>query len=222
MIRKMTWFAAALTVASVTLSGASAAEVVIGGGWKASWDAALDPYVSVVSDGVFGNAVFVQKSAEFTQAPVAGVFPPIDITFTQIDPVAVSFIVINDESILNSTGVDWTDFHMELLNSPSALFDPAQTSTSGGPPPIGFSISPFTTAAFVNGNTRLDIAGGVVASGGSWFPGGGAFDGQLWIRPGVESSPPLSSFVLREQPTPEPASMALLSLGTLLALRRRR
>ena len=131
--------------------------VEIGGGWAAEWDDSLDPFVSIVSDGVSGDAVFIEKSAEFRPE-----FRTIPIVFRQIAWPAVGNIVIEDEIITNNSGFDWTGFKMEVLDGPDVWFDPVKTMESGGGGPIGFSISPFTTAEFVNDNRRLDIGGGVL------------------------------------------------------------
>jgi MYXO-CTERM domain-containing protein len=165
--------------------------------------------------------VFIEKSAEFTQGPIGGVFPSIDILFTQINPIAVHNIVIDDEIVTNHTGVAWTDFHMDLLGNPAVSYDVAATATSGGPPPIGFNIGPyFTTASFAAGNTQLNIAGGVLPNGAVWFPGGGASDGQLWMH--IATLQVGQSYTLREQPTPAPGALALLGMATLLGASRRR
>jgi MYXO-CTERM domain-containing protein len=205
-------------------------------GWEAIWDPSLDPYVDVqalsVDFGAAGGegAVFINKSAEFIQGPSNGVFPTIPIVFREIagwtGPV-VQNIVIDSEEITNSTGADWTDFHLDLLNHGEVYFDVARTAASGGSGPIGWSIAPFTTAVFgdflaPNQATRLDIAGGVVPNGGLWFPGSGASDGQLWIHVNGVSNPGSSLFVLKETPTPAPGAIALLAVGALLGSRRRR
>lgn len=205
-------------------------------GWEAVWDSSLDGLVSIntlsTDFGAAGGqgAVFIQKSAEFTQGPVNGIFPSIPIVFRRINGwtgPTVQNIVIDDEIITNSTGVAWTDFHFDLLNHGEVWFDPAATAASGGGGPIGFSIAPFTTAAFTNfidGDPnrpmRLDIAGGVVANGSTWFPGDGATDGQLWIH--VGNTAPNTLFVLKETPTPTPGALALLGIGALLGGGRRR
>jgi len=218
----------AASVAALFMGAASpvhAGFIDIGGGWRVEWAASLDGLVDVNTLGVEGDAVFIQKSAEFTQAPVNGVFPAIPIVFRQIDAVAVSNIVIDDEIIINSTGVDWFDFHMVVLNHGDALFDPVATMDSGGGGPIGWTIDPFTLASFSAGLTELDISGGVVTAGSSWFPGDGADDGQLWISvvPGDGVNSPFTNFTLKEFPTvPAPSALALLALGGLGGRRRRR
>ncbi len=212
----------ALVVALAGSATASAGIVNIGGGWEASWDPSLDGLVDVTSFGVVGDAVVIQKSAEFTQGPVLGIFPSIPITFRQTAPGAVHNIVIDDEIITNSTGVTWTDFHMEVIDSGDAVFDPAATAASGGALPIGWTISPFTQAAFSSGNRKLDIWDGTVPNGSQWFPGNGVSDGQLWIAVNPHTAAPFTVFTLKESPTPEPVSVALLALGALTLLPKRR
>ena len=210
----------ALALAMTTAAAHAGFTILGNSGWKASWDSSLDPYVDINFDGIVGNAVFIEKSAEFTQGPVNGIFPSIAIVFEQIAPTTVNNIVINDEIITNHTGVAWTDFHMDLLDHGDVVFDPVATASSGGPGPIGFGIAPFTQAAFTEGNTRLDIFGGVLPNNAIWNPGGGAQDGQLWIH--VNNLTGSTLFVLKETPTPAPGAMALLGLAALAGSRRRR
>ena len=201
---------------------ASAGVVDIGGGWEAVWDSSLDQYVDINPVEVIGDVVFIQKSAQFTQGPVNGVFPSIPIIFRQTAYPAATSIVIDDEIITNSTGFDWTDFHIDLLDGEDVAFDPAASLASGGGGPIGWTIAPFTTAQFTTDLQRLDIAGGIVSDGGLWFPGDGASDGQLWINMLVQESQPYTVFTLKETPTPEPATLSLLAIGGIAMMRRRR
>lgn len=139
--------------------------VDIGGGWRASWAPSLDPFVSISTGVVIGDAVFIQKSAEFTQGPQGGVLPAIPIVFRQINAAAVSNIIIDDEIITNSTGVAWMGFHFEILDHGDALFDPVATANSGGSGPIGFTINPFTKSKFSANNMVLDVFDGIVEDG---------------------------------------------------------
>ena len=198
---------------------ASAGMVDLGGGWQASWDAALAGLVMVNAVEVRGDALFIQKSAEFKDPPVAGAFSPLEILFEQTDPDAVSHVVIDDEIIANSCGTDWTDFTFGV-DAP-AVFDPAATANSGGAGPIGFTIAPFTTGVFGAGDTRLDVTGGTVPDGGLWFPGNGITDGQLWINITLDPQGG-TSWTLIETPVPEPATLGLLAAGGGLLLARRR
>ncbi|HWB19789.1 MAG TPA: hypothetical protein VG711_05775, partial [Phycisphaerales bacterium] len=169
-------------IAASLLAGQAHGGIVILGnsGWQAEWDDSLNSTVDIVLDGVTSNAVFIEKSVQFTHGPVNGIFPAVAITFRQLNAFAVSNIVIDDEILTNSTGVDWTDFHMQLVDHGDAQFDPVATAASGGGGPIGWSINPFTTAVFSNDLTTLDIAGGVVTNGSIWRPGRTPTDGQLW------------------------------------------
>lgn len=203
----------------------SAGTVDLSGGWRASWPGSLDPYVDIVDVVVVGDIQFIQKAAEFTQGPDQfGLFPAIPITFTQIAPGAASTIVIQDEIITNSTGSDWTDFHMILTDHGEVAFDPAATLASNGGGPIGFTIDPFQQAAFSADAMRLDIWDGIVPNGTVWNPGSGISDGDLFINidnigDGVNT---FSTFSLKETPTPEPATVVLLCLGGVALMRRQR
>jgi len=203
-------------------------------GWTASWDSSLDGLVQIIDSDctqLGAGRVFIEKSATFTQGPSpSGIFPTIAISFIQTIPLnggpTATRIIIEDEIITNFTGHVWTDFHMDLIDSGDAVFDVAATAVSGGPGPIGFSIAPFTQAAFANGNTRLDIWDGVLLPGQIWNPGGGATNGELHIAvtPHDLSIPGTfpTVFSLKETPTPEPASLMLLAFGAVATLRRRR
>lgn len=213
-----------VSLVAVVTSPVAAGVSNLGGGWEALWDSSLDGSVSITSLGVVDDAVFIQKSAEFTQPPVNGIFPAIPIVFRQIDASAVGNIVIENEIITNSTGVAWTDFHMQLINGNDAAFDPAATANSGGPGPIGFTIDPFTQAAFTPDNRGLDLWDGVVSDQTTWTPGNGVAGGQLWIDVAVGDgvNQPFTLFTLKETPTPEPAALMLLAIGGLALLQRRR
>ena len=210
-------------IAAVSLAATSvnAGMVDLGGGWQAIWDASLDNHVNIEPLEVIGDTIYIQKSAEFIQGPVGGVFPAIPIMFMQTAYPAATAIVIEDEIITNSTGVDWDDFHIDLLDGPDVAFDPEATLASGGAGPIGWTIDPFTEAAFSGDLQRLDIWGGVVPAGQPWFPGDGVSNGQLWISVVPKVNQPYTIFTLTETPTPEPATLALLGLGFIAVMRRR-
>lgn len=195
---------------------AQAGVVNIGGGWQASWDPSFDGLVQIVSDGVVGDSVQIEKSIEYT-----GAFNAVPIVFTQIDMNAVSNIVINDEIITNNSGVDWNGFRMQLIDGGDVAFDVAATAGSGGSGPIGFSIAPFTTASFTPDNMQLNIGGGTVVDGSTWFPGSGASDGQLWMN--VNLTPgQFKVFTLKETYIPTPGALALFGIAGVAAKRRRR
>jgi hypothetical protein len=208
----------ACAVMTVMTTPAAAAVVDLGGGWKASWPVSLDGLVSMTGELV-DDVLIVRKTVKFTQPPVNGIFPTIPIVFTQNAVLAAMHIVIDNESIQNSTGVDWRDFHIDLLGG-GTVFDSVSTANSGGPPPIGWDIAPFAQAAFTANLKRLDIWDGIVPAGQSWLPGGALAGGRLWLD--VFPNPnAFTSFSLKETPTPEPATVCLLAFGGVALLTKR-
>ncbi len=220
MFRQTTLLTALIIVIGPGLAGAGIMPLGTSG-WEASWDSSLDPYVSIHVDAETANAVFIQKTAEFIQPPGPGGFPTIPIAFRQVGLSTITQIVINDEALTNSTGVDWTDFHWDLLDGPDAWFE--------HPEGWHFDTSPLNNQYFLPNDRSFWVDGfglgpggtdNVVPNGTTWWPGNGAFNGELVI--GVVSKPasPYTVFTLKETPTPEPATLCLLALG-LAALRRK-
>ncbi len=190
-------------------------------GWKATWAASLDPYVNILVDSESPDAVFIEKHAEFIQDPGFGnIFPPIPITFMQTQVNAVPRIVIVEETITNSTGTRWTDFHMQLMEGDDAVFNVADTDASAGG--MGFDTSPFSIQNFGADGTTLDLRGGVVPIGGVWNPGGGPNGGDLIIDVAVGSgttADPLTVFTLKERPSiPEPTAVVMAGIAALLGV----
>jgi hypothetical protein len=209
-----------LMLAAAT-TDARAGTVVLGtSGWQATWDPSLDLLVNVASLNVTAETITVSKSAIFDQPPnQSGLIPPILIVFQQIAESTISSIAIENEVVINGTGVDWTDFHFDVIGG-DATFNPTATNASG---PNGFVVTPFTSSVFTADNTRLDVSGGLVANGDSWFPGSGANGGALWIN--VVSGPVgnFRFFTLKETPTiPGPTALAVLALGFIVMPLRRR
>jgi hypothetical protein len=194
----------------------------LGGGWRANWPPP-DGSIGIVVDEVTREYIRIQISKDFTEPPdEQGIFPPRLIDFVQIadDANTVPRIIIEDEIITNLTGADWTDFHWKILNGRDAWFNVPLSSS--------FDVSPFRQKVFSdpfnlfndpNKATDLEAFDGLVRHGESFFPGirAGALviDVDLW-----GSEDPLS-FTLKEIPTPEPATLALLAVAGLFALRRR-
>jgi hypothetical protein len=209
--------AASVAVFITMVSPAGAVPVPLGGGWEA--EVLNGATASFVVDPPPPGAIAIEISKDFTQGPgIGGVFPSILIQFRQIDTDAntVDRIIITQEAITNLTGAAWTDFHWALLDMGQASFNPNLTN---------FDTTPFTNQTFANfldsptnqKPTEFNVDGGVVPdSGFTWFP-----SGELVIDVDL-SNPSMVNFNLKEFPTPEPASIALLALGSVALLRRKR
>lgn len=190
--------------------------VALGSGWQAEWAPSLDGLVNITSLNFTASTLTISKTATFTQGPVNGIFPSIPIVFRQIGASTVTSIVIEEETLTNSTLVAWSDFHFDLVGS-GVSFNPAATAASG---PNGFVVSPFTNSVFTPDNQRLDIDGGTVANTGIWAPGAGANGGALVIN--VTSSGVDTFFTLKETPTPGPTALSVIALGVIMYTPRRR
>lgn len=200
----------------------ASADVVrdLGGGWQVIIADAIADQIDIVADGFVTidgvRTLVIEKFAEFRNYdPQTGLFMGLPIQFRQVgaDADTATRIIITDEALYNNTAQSWTGFRMQLIDSGQAGFDPVATFASG------FSIGPFTTTAYSNGNTQVDFGGGVVAAGGIWYPGLGS--GGLVINVNLANQNPVV-FTLKETPTPTPGAAALLGMGMLAGSRRRR
>lgn len=218
--------AAGLAGLALTASAASAGSLVLGNsGWQAIW---ANDNLALNTDAVTDDAVYIEKMMNFTTND------PVRILFQQIPgETAVPYIVINDEQLVNRSGQDWSGFTMTVVGlQGNAHFDTVQTALGQTG---GFSIDPFTTGTFSNGDTVLTVGGGVIPSQpvgqNVWFPGAGS--GNLWMidAAGAGPAPALLAFTLTEQPivTPIPLPAAawsglagLVGLGGLSLMKKRR
>jgi hypothetical protein len=195
-------------------------QIALGGGWEAS----VDEGVGIVVSDVTLDYLVIEISKDFTDPPgVGGVFPAKLIDFHQVaaDADTVPRIIIEDESITNLTGVPWTDYHWALLNGGETWFnrplsDPINTT------PFGTKVWS-DTFGFGDPDKMTDLAvsGGVVPSSSSFFPGAAPGDGELVIDIDLSFADPMW-FTLKQFPTPEPASLAMLAFGGLVVVMRRR
>jgi hypothetical protein len=196
----------------------------LSGGWNAVVDDGSQ--VSIVDDGVFNDAqigtfLAIEVSKDFVEPPDGqGIYPAQLITFIQTNPDATTVprIVIIDEAVSNQTGTDWTDYHYAMLDGGQAWFNV---------PLSDFDPSPFTNVTFSdnqglgdpNKASDIDIDGGVVPAGTTFFPAGNG--GEIVIDASLAGGAPVT-FTFKQFPTPEPGSLLLLVSGGLLVAMRRR
>ena len=218
----------ALTVVMGIVSVASADIVYESKGWRftmPNWSLPSSG-AAVVEDQLGPNVqnpediLLIELSKVFKGEPSAltGSMPSIQIGITQIadDADTASQIVINDEAIMNLTSVAWTDFHMILVTADQVGFNTALSE--------GLNTEPFSSMSWGGynsvGATELNFFDGIVGVGDQFSPG--SLSGEIVIDVDLSSDEPVS-FFLKEVPTiPEPATMAVLGLGGLTMLLRRK
>jgi hypothetical protein len=194
-------------------------------GWNATYDNAT---TGLVVDAVRSGVMSIQEiDKNFTNGPdaVTGLLPPIAISFTQrlSDALTVPIIRIADETLHNHTGVNWTDFHWELLDHSLAVFDINASGSFGLQPTPQFQNQVWTSVT-CNSAYGLTVNTGLVVNGTSYTPGVNG-TGALVINVTLIDSGNMA-FTLKETPSyipvPEPATLALLGLGCgALVVRRR-
>lgn len=213
--RAMARGAVAVLIAGAALP-ASAGPITknLGGGWQVTIFDSRAVDVQTLAVDVDRNFLDIRKTAEFTAFDdITGQPAAINLAFQQIAPDrnTVTRIRLDEELLTNSLGQAWIAFRNELLGS-AATFDPDRSND--------FSIAPFTVSTFGADNGSVTFDGGLVPDGATWSPG--AASGKLVIKVDLSSPTPVA-FSLKELPfVPEPSTCALLTLGAVLAGRRRR
>ena len=196
-------------------------------GKDSGWDVILydSSHTEVYTDLVSSSLTYarIEIFKDLYQPPEDGVFPSNIIQFRQRldDAHTAPIIQITSEAVTNSTGQDWTDYHFAVMGD-AVAFNKTTTDNSL------FSIEPFTIktwgdapAGWASNYARtLDLSGGVVSYGDSFFPGSTL--GRLYIEVDLAGDSPVE-FTLTQTPTPEPATLGLLAIGgAAVVLRRRR
>lgn len=177
---------------------------------------------TVVVENDNGNSVTVY-------APPTGVGLDVDKEFLNIQSITLRLTVTADdkaaglveisEGLLNESGQDWLDFHMELQGVTGAT--PVFSASAGNPWEDYAGNGPIANTTTVNGN-KIDILWNV-ANGEAVYTGYfNSTEGRLFID--VSNLNEGDEFFLIETPSvvPEPATMAGLAGAFAFFARRRR
>jgi len=201
---------AMLAVAGLAVSSAQAGSTQLGNsGWTASWDNSFDSRLDLSVDFESTDTVFLEKFVTFNTSDInesGGFIDPVVITFQQTSANAKEWLVLNDETVTNQTGLDWNGFKFTILDgstgtSQDVQFDEAKTNLGDN---AGFSINPFTTFQYSDNHQVLELGGGTVPTSppfgpNVWFPGVEA--GGLYIHASAIRDE-LRTFTLKETPLP--------------------
>jgi len=227
MSRKLFGIKALAAAAVVSLglipSAKAASKDLSAFGWMADLQDGVD--LTILSTSNNGVTLSLEKSANFTTGVNAnGFIEPLLITFRQVASNAVPNISIDDETITNNTGSDWSGFRFIVEgglanNGAVPHFDTAAST--------GFLTDPFAVGTFSTDNKELTASGGTLSSnalsGNIWHPGLAAGDLVIAADPFATGNVG-QTFVFKEQPItgsgpliPLPAA-AWTSLSGLLGL----
>jgi len=198
--------------------------VLVDSGWSVTYNTEV---VQITVDAVSfqDDYVLIEISKDFLYPPhpITGRFPALIIDFIQRldDASTVSSVRIADESITNLTGAPWTNFHWAVMNHGNAWFDVTASGAYGIQPEPHFQTQYWW---LLDGTTDradgLALLDGLVVDGSSYYPG--LDDSDLVIQVDLADQNPMS-FTLKEYPTPEPGTMALLGIGLgIMAVARKR
>ena len=175
----------------------------------------VNPPVALNNDNVIGpssNTIFVLQK-DYTA------IGPVDLVFDVINTGGVTeYAVI--EGVQNNTGLDWGSYHVELGFGNGAGFvksasgdgldfdSPDFDSTFDFNPSPGFFLTPNVT------EDDIIATGGVMPD----FSYAGNFVFHVDVPDGI------TSFTIRQSPiaVPEPATLSVLALGSLVLFRKRK
>ncbi len=202
-------------------------------GWRIYGPSHYDLEVSIDGEGQSGDvkwvAITLSKNFRFGPDPLTGLYPAIELDFTQMDGVATddlaNRIIIQSELINNSTGTDWTDYHWKLFGHEIARFNRDLTNPTADFEEDGWWLDAFGEFAWdydaEHDIDMLNAFSGVVPAGEGFFPGTGSGSMIIDITlDGLAPEPAIFKFV--QAPTPEPATLGLLALGGAALFYKRR
>jgi len=215
--------AAAAMVSLGLMSSAKAASKDLSAfGWMADLQDGVD--LTILSTSNNGVTLSLEKSANFTTGVNAnGFIEPLLITFRQVASNAVPNISIDDETITNNTGSNWSGFRFIVEGglANNGVVPHFDTAASGG-----FLTDPFAVGTFSGDSKELTATGGTLSSSALsnvWHPGLAAGDLVIAADPFATGNVG-QTFVFKEQPItgsgpliPLPAA-AWTSLSGLLGL----
>ena len=187
-----------------TLSKAVIAALVFGGSVSAANAGGVITNISALdtSGGTFNSGLITDHNID------------LDKTFTSINPISLTFTVAHTdgggnpysvaESILNNTGVAWTDFHYSI-NEPDRGQGVVFTQFNTGSTLDGFTLDDPNAS----GPRNLNFTGNLAA--------GDSTNAAFSISPFDPGAGNTATFVLTQVPTiPEPGTYAMLLAGLLL------
>ena len=187
-----------------TLSKAVIAALVFGGSVSAANAGGVITNISALdtSGGTFNSGLITDHNID------------LDKTFSSINPISLTFTVAHTagggnpysvaESILNNTGVAWTDFHYSI-NEPDRGQGVVFTQFNTGSTLDGFTLDDPNAS----GPRNLNFTGNLAA--------GDSTNAVFSISPFDPGAGNTATFVLTQVPTiPEPGTYAMLLAGLLL------
>jgi PEP-CTERM motif len=142
---------------------------------------------------------------------------PVDLLFSVVPSGGVTEYILS-EGVANSTGVDWTDYHLQLGFGTGASFVPSVAGDG-----LDFDAPSFNTPADMSVFTSVTVTEDGIDGLGGVYPAGyfDFFNVPIDVPDGIEQ------FTVRQYPTrdfvPEPGSwiLALLAGGIGMAMYRR-
>jgi len=218
-----------IAVSLLSTGPANAVVVPLGeSGWAVVATPETSQGISIPAIDIEGDSLVIEIAKTFSIPPENGLFQPMIFEFQKIAADATANIVINDEYIVNDTGVEWFDFHISLLVDvfePQAGFDTGSLPDGGQFEDVYYAMDYGYNGMPVQLNFADTDGSGVPSS-----PGGddvfrpGYTTGQITIvtNPAL---PVGARFGLKEIPStsvPEPTTMILLGAGGLMVFTRKK